>query len=208
MQVGLRVFFFNSFFKADLCLNVVNVLTTWFICALTHVTQQSYHRRIQGGVSKSDHFCGFIIADIIISLIVVILRLPKSPSILLVCLVTYKSVFLVTGGNSLVFHFPAVCFHLFIKPYLQTCKLSVSVKLSVCSNTAVSESASGRGDKWHPAPLALIERCQRSVSSCCHHRLGSAMPCVTFALRLKSDSRHSLHHFSKNFCFQDLNYLS
>lgn len=101
-------------------------------------------------------------------------------------------------------------FHdLFIKPSFA---ISVSVKLTVCSNTAVSESASGRGDKWHLAPLALIERCQRSVSSCCHQRLCSpqtsrSAPHHTRP-RVNVLPRQSLYHISKDFYFQELIYLS
>lgn len=151
------------------------------------------------------HFCGFIIVIIIILLIVVIFSCLS--------LVTLKSIFFGDwrGGGLVSISLPCSHFFhdLFIKPSFA---ISVSVKLTVCSNTAVSESASGRGDKWHMAPLALIERCQRSVSSCCHQRLCSPQTSRS-ALhhtrpRVNVLPRHSLYHISKGFYFQELIYLS
>lgn len=162
---------------------------------------------IQGGVAKCYHFCGFIIVIMIILLIVVIFS----------CRIESqfgdfkKYIFGDWGGELVSISLPCSHFFhdLFIKPSFA---ISVSVKLTVCSNTAVSESASDRGDKWHMAPLALIERCQRSVSSCCHQRLCSPQTSRS-ALhhtrpRVNVLPHHSLYHISKGFYFQELIYLS
>lgn len=113
---------------------------------------------------------------------------------------------LVTFVKPVGFPLPCSDFHLFMKLSLLPCKLSVSVRPSVCSDTAVSVSASGGGDKWHPAPLALIERCQRSVSSCCHRRLCSRTRFLTSALRFMCCLVRALIRISKNLDFQEFEF--
>lgn len=121
----LFIFFFIHFSKLT-CL--------WLLCfdkvIYLHVDSRyttKLFASVQGGVAKSDHFCGFIIAIIIISLIVVIYRLPKLIHFFIYSI--FKSIFWLPGETSQYF---TSLLYFFIFYLNHTCKHANSLSVWIC----------------------------------------------------------------------------